>query len=138
MTPRRCGPWEGIRVTYWCPNATPLLFGTSDERFTEAPGKDVILKAHKHVVVMIQERYRLPDQEEREQGKKACDVVVAGRAIDVTEGYALVHETYKPLVYLEEDITWFVGEEGSKKKSVKAHPTGDLCFHVIYMHLTLL
>ena len=79
----------------------------------------------------------MPAQEEREQGKKVGEDVTAGRVIDVTEGYALVQETYKPLVYLEEGITWFVGVEASKKKSVEAHPTGDLCFHVIYMHLAL-
>ena len=33
---------------------------------------------------------------------------------------------------------WFVGAEASKMKSGKAHPTGDLCFHVIYMHQALL
>ena len=33
---------------------------------------------------------------------------------------------------------WFVGAEASKMKSGKAHPTGDLCFHVIYMHQALI
>ena len=33
---------------------------------------------------------------------------------------------------------WFVGPKATKKKSGKTHPTGELCVHVIDMHLTLL
>jgi hypothetical protein len=55
---------KGYARHHWCPDAAPVLFGTPDDGFSEEHAQDVILKAHKQVVGMMQERYRLPAQVE--------------------------------------------------------------------------
>jgi hypothetical protein len=44
---------KGYAWHHWCPDAAPLLFGTTDDGFSEQHAQDVILKAHKHVVGMM-------------------------------------------------------------------------------------
>ncbi len=96
------GAREGIPWHHWYPDAAPLLFGTTDDGFSDKHAKDVILKARKHLVGMMEERYLLPPEVEQEHRKKAH---IAGNKEVLQKGYALVGSEYKPILLLEEDIT---------------------------------
>ena len=56
---------------------------------------EVIVKSHKHVVGIMQERYGLSTRSEKEEREQASISVSTGNKVVVTEGYALVRSTFK-------------------------------------------